>query len=160
MAEYTAIADQTVLANQPVIFTESPIPCTRGLIRHEDGTGLFNLSGAVPASEFQNRCCCQGEPTADYLVVFHGNIAVPEGGTVGEISLALSVDGTIIPATVMRVTPTVVQAYFNIGSSKNVQCYPGCCRNLSVVNSSADQASILVSNAVLDITRPDLVMTM
>lgn len=160
MAEYTAIADQTVLANQPVIFTESPIPCTRGLIRHEDGTGLFNLSGAVPASEFQNRCCCQGEPTADYLVVFHGNIAVPEGGTVGEISLALSVDGTIIPATVMRVTPTVVQAYFNVGSSKNVQCYPGCCRNLSVVNSSADQASILVSNAVLDITRPDLVMTM
>lgn len=160
MAEYTAIADQTVLANQPVIFTESPIPCTRGLIRHEDGTGLFNLSGAVPASEFQNRCCCQGEPTADYLVVFHANIAVPEGGTVGEISLALSVDGTIIPATVMRVTPTVVQAYFNVGSSKNVQCYPGCCRNLSVVNSSADQASILVSNAVLDITRPDLVMTM
>lgn len=160
MAEYTAIADQTVLANQPVIFTESPIPCTRGLIRHEDGTGLFNLSGAVPVSEFQNRCCCQGEPTADYLVVFHANIAVPEGGTVGEISLALSVDGTIIPATVMRVTPTVVQAYFNVGSSKNVQCYPGCCRNLSVVNSSADQASILVSNAVLDITRPDLVMTM
>lgn len=160
MAEYTAIADQTVLANQPVIFTESPIPCTRGLIRHEDGTGLFNLSGAVPVSEFQNRCCCQGEPTADYLVVFHANIAVPEGGTVGEISLALSVDGTIIPATVMRVTPTVVQAYFNVGSSKNVQCYPGCCRNLSVVNSSADQASILVSNAVLEITRPDLVMTM
>lgn len=160
MAEYTAIADQTVLANQPVIFTESPIPCTRGLIRHEDGTGLFNLSGAVPVSEFQNRCCCQGEPTADYLVVFHANIAVPEGGTVGEISLALSVDGTIIPATVMKVTPTVVQAYFNVGSSKNVQCYPGCCRNLSVVNSSADQASILVSNAVLDITRPDLVMTM
>lgn len=160
MAEYTAIADQTVLANQPVVFTESPIPCTRGLIRHEDGTGLFNLSGAVPVSEFQNRCCCQGEPTADYLVVFHGNIAVPEGGTVGEISLALSVDGTIIPATVMRVTPTVVQAYFNVGSSKNVQCYPGCCRNLSVVNSSADQASILVSNAVLEITRPDLVMTM
>lgn len=160
MAEYTAIADQTVLANQPVIFTESPIPCTRGLIRHEDGTGLFNLSGAVPVSEFQNRCCCQGEPTADYLVVFHANIAVPEGGTVGEISLALSVDGTIIPATVMRVTPTVVQAYFNVGSSKNVQCYPGCCRNLSVVNSSADQASISVSNAVLEITRPDLVMTM
>ena len=160
MAEYTAIADQTVLANQPVVFTESPIPCTRGLIRHEDGTGLFNLSGAVPVSEYQNRCCCQGEPTADYLVVFHANIAVPEGGTVGEISLALALDGTTIPATIMRVTPTVVEAYFNVGSSKNVQCYPGCCRNLSVINSSANQASVLVSNAVLDITRPDLILTM
>ena len=160
MAEYTAIADQTVLANQPVVFTESPIPCTRGLIRHEDGTGLFNLSGAVPVSEYQNRCCCQGEPTADYLVVFHANIAVPEGGTVGEISLALALDGTTIPATIMRVTPTVGEAYFNVGSSKNVQCYPGCCRNLSVINSSANQASVLVSNAVLDITRPDLILTM
>ena len=70
MAEYTAIADQTVLNGQPMIFTETTVPCNRGLIRHEDGTGLFSLSGAVPASEYQNRCCCQGEPTADYLVVF------------------------------------------------------------------------------------------
>lgn len=159
MAEYTAIAEQTVEANQPMIFTETTIPCTKGLIRHEDGTGLFNLSGAIPASEYYNRCCCQGEPTADYLVAFHANIAVPDGGTVGEIQMAIAMDGTIIPATRMIVTPTVVEAFFNIGTSKNVQCYPGCCRNLSIVNASADQAEILVSNAILDITRPDLVMT-
>lgn len=160
MAEYTAIAEQTVLGGQPMIFTETSIPCTRGLIRHEDGTGLFNLSGAVPASEYQNRCCCQGEPTADYLVVFHANIAVPEGGTAGEIQMSLALDGTSIPATRMIVTPTAVEAFFNIGTSKNVQCYPGCCRNLSIVNTSADQASVLVSNAILNITRPDLVLTM
>ncbi len=160
MAEYTAIAEQTVLNGQPMIFTESPIPCTRGLIRHEDGTGLFNLSGAVPASEYQNRCCCQGEPTADYLVEFHANIAVPADGTAGEIQMALAMDGTIIPATRMIVTPTAVSAYFNIGTTKNVQCYPGCCRNLSIVNTSLNQASILVSNAVLDITRPDLQLTL
>lgn len=160
MAEYTAIAEQTVLNGQPVIFTESPIPCTRGLIRHEDGTGIFTLSGAVPVSEYQNRCCCQGEPTADYLVVFHANIAVPTDGTAGEIQLSLALDGTIIPATRMIVTPTAVEAFFNVGTSKNVQCFPGCCRNLSVVNTSANQASDLVSNAVLDITRPDLLMTL
>lgn len=160
MAEYTAIAEQTVLSGQPMIFTETSIPCTRGLIRHEDGTGLFNLSGAVPVSEYQNRCCCQGEPTADYLVVFHANIAVPEGGTAGEIQMSLALDGTSIPATRMIVTPTAVEAFFNIGTSKNVQCYPGCCRNLSIVNTSADQASVLVSNAILNITRPDLILTM
>lgn len=160
MAEYTAIAQQTVEYNQPISFTETTIRCTRGLIRHEDGTGLFNLSGAVPAVEYQNRCCCQGEPTADYLVVFHANIAVPEGGTAGEIQLALSLDGTIIPATRMIVTPTVAEAFFNVGTSKNIQCYPGCCRNFSVVNSSVSQDAILVSNAILDITRPDLVLTM
>lgn len=160
MAEYTAIADQTVLNGQPMIFTETAVPCNRGLIRHEDGTGLFNLSGAVPVSEYQNRCCCQGEPTADYLVVFHANIALPEGGTVGEIQMALALDGTILPATRMIVTPTAVEAFFNIGTSKNVQCYPGCCRNLSVVNTSPNQADIVVSNAILDITRPDLILTM
>lgn len=73
--------------------------------------------------------------------------------------MAIAMDGTIIPATRMIVTPTVVEAFFHIGTSKNVQCYPGCCRNLSIVNASADQAAILVSNAILDITRPDLVMT-
>lgn len=160
MAEYTAIAEQTVLNGQPVVFTESPIPCTRGLVRHEDGTGLFNLSGAVPASEYQNRCCCMGEPTADYLVTFHANIAIPEGGTVGPIQLAIAMDGTIIPASTMIVTPTAVEAFFNVGTDKNVQCYPGCCRNLSIVNTSADQASVSVSNAILEITRPDLVMTL
>ncbi len=160
MAEYTAIADQTVASGQPMIFTETTVPCNRGLIRHEDGTGLFNLSGAVPVSEYQNRCCCQGEPTADYLVVFHANIALPEGGTVGEIQMALALDGTILPATRMIVTPTAVEAFFNIGTSKNVQCYPGCCRNLSVVNTSPNQADIVVSNAILDITRPDLILTM
>lgn len=29
-AEYSANVAQTVLANQPVIFTESPVPCRRG----------------------------------------------------------------------------------------------------------------------------------
>lgn len=160
MAEYTAIANQNVLSGQPVVFTETTIPCTKGLIRHEDGTGLFNLSGAVPAAEYQNRCCCMPEPTADYLVVFHANIALPEGGTPGEIQLSLAMDGTILPATRMIVTPTVVQAFFNVGTSKNVQCYPGCCRNLSIVNTSDNQAEIVVSNAILDITRPDLILTM
>lgn len=160
MAEYTAIAQQMVEYNQPISFTETTIPCTRGLIRHEDGTGLFNLSGAVPVSEYTNRCPCQAEPTADYLIAFHANIAVPEGGTAGEIQLALSLDGTIIPATRMIVTPTVAAAFFNVGTHKNIQCYPGCCRNFSVVNSSVSQDAILVSNAILDITRPDLILTM
>ena len=160
MAEYTAIAQQQVEYNQPVVFTETTIPCTRGLIRHEDGSGLFNLSGAVPATEYQNRCCCQGEPTADYLVNFHANIALPEGATPGEIQLALAIDGTIIPATRMIVTPTAAQAFFYVGTAKNVQCYPGCCRNFSIVNSSVSQDTITVSNAIVNITRPDLVLTM
>lgn len=160
MAEYTAIAQQQVAYLQPIIWTETSIPCDRGLIRHEDGSGLFTLSGAVPASEFANRCPCQGEPTADYLVVCHANIAIPTGVAVSEIQLALQIDGAIVPATLMKATPTAVEAFFNVGTNKNVQAFPGCCSKLAVVNATTEQTDILVSNAIIDITRPDLVMTM
>lgn len=159
MAEYTAIAEQQVAYLQPIVWTETTIPCNRGLIRHEDGSGVFSLSGAVPAEEFQNRCCCEGLPSADYLVAFHANIATPTGVDVGEIRLALAMDGVVIPATIMKTTPTVVEAYFNVGTNKNVQAFPGCCEKLSVVNATVAQTDILVSNAIIDITRPDLVMT-
>ena len=159
MAEFTAVAEQTVSYLQPVVFTETSVPCTRRLIRHEDGTGTFSLSGAVPASEF-NGCPCCNDPSADYLVVFHANIAIPTGVAVSEISLGLMVNGAVVPATIMRATPTVVEAYFNVGTSKNVRAFPGCCSSLSVVNTTTEQTDILVSNAILDITRPDLVVTM
>ena len=75
MPEYTAIATQTVAANQNVLFTEAPIPCTKGLITHRVGSGLFNLRG--------NCSQCR----ARYKVDFIGNIAVSTGGTPGPISV-------------------------------------------------------------------------
>jgi hypothetical protein len=154
MAEYTATAEQTVEQNQPIVFTNTSVPCNRGFVRHEDGTGSFTLSGVMATNK---GCCCCDQPSADYLVNFSANIAVPEGGTAGPISFALALAGTVIPATEMIVTPAAVGEFFNISVSKNVQLFAGCCRDLSVVNTS-DQ-STTVSNAIINITRPDLVMS-
>lgn len=154
MAEYTAIAEQTVEVAQPIVFTNTSVPCNRGFVRHEDGTGSFTLSGNTIRN---TSCCCCDTPSADYLVTFSANIAVPEGGTAEAISVALSLGGTAIPATQMIVTPTAVQAFFNVATSKNVSLFSGCCRDLAVVNTSGQ--AILVSNAVINFTRPDLVMT-
>ena len=44
MAEYSANVLQTVTASGAVVFTESPQPCTRGLIYHRDESGLFRLA--------------------------------------------------------------------------------------------------------------------
>ena len=151
MAEYTAIAQQQVAYLQPIIWTETSIPCDRGLIRHEDGSGLFTLSGAVPASEFANRCPCQGEPTADYLVVCHANIAIPTGGTVEAISLAISLEGEPIGPTTMIVTPAAVEEFFNVSSSVFIDVPKGCCLNIGVRNTSTQP--ILVQNANLIIER-------
>ena len=44
MAEYSSNAVQVVPVSGSVIFTESPVPCNRGLVYHRDDTGLFRLA--------------------------------------------------------------------------------------------------------------------
>jgi hypothetical protein len=156
MAEYTAVTEQIVAVNQPIIFTETSVPCDRGFVQHEDGTGSFTLSGTVVRKSRCN-CACKGMPSADYLVDFSANIAVPDGGTAETISVALSLGGTVIPATQMIVTPAATGEFFNVSVAKNVRLYAGCCRDLAVVNTSGQ--AISVSNAIINFTRPDLVMS-
>lgn len=50
MPEYTAIAAQTVAANQNVLFTEAPIPCTKGLVTHRAGSGLLTSVVTAPSA--------------------------------------------------------------------------------------------------------------
>lgn len=152
MAEYSSNALQTVAQNGSVIFTESPVPCTRGLIRHREGSGSFLLKGYVPSTP----CGCAAK-SAEYLALFGANVAIPTGGTVGEISLALAIDGSVIPSSTMIVTPAAVEEFFNVSCAVNAQIWRGCCETLSVVNTS-DQ-SILVQNANIVISRPDLNVT-
>lgn len=153
MAEYSANATQTIAQGGAVVFTDAPVPCTRGFVRHRDGSGNFLLSGWTP-----NRCtCCGKKAEATYLVDFGANISVPEGGTAGEISLAIALDGTVLPGSEMTVTPAAAENYFNVSRAINVQVWNGCCENVSVINTS-DQP-IQVENANIIFTRPDLVVS-
>ena len=142
MAEWSANAQQTVNPGETVIFTENPVPGRLGLVRHRDGTGIFLLKGL-------SGCPCN--PSTNYLVQFGANIAIPTGGTVGPISLALAIDGNTVPATQMTITPAAVEEFGNVAVSANVSVWCGCCENFSVRNIS-DQP-ILVQNANLIISR-------
>ena len=152
MAEYSAVAVQTVNPGESVVFTATTIPCTRGLVQHSDETGNFLLSGWVPSN---NGCpCCNNNNPADYLVDFGANITVPTGGTPGEISVAFAVDGSTLPASAMMATPAAIGDFFNVARSITVEIFNGCCQTLTIRNTS-DQA-INVQNATVRITRPDL----
>lgn len=153
MAEYSAVAVQTVNPGETVVFTESPVPCNRGFVRHRDGTGNFLLAGVA----CKRRCACMGPANAMYLVDFGANIAVPEGETVGTISLAIAVDGATVPASEMEITPAAVDNYFNVSRAINVPIWAGCCETVSIRNTSA--IPISVSNANIIFTRPDLAVT-
>ena len=154
MAEYSNAALQTVNPGETIIFTESPVPCTRGLVRHRDDTGNFLLVGYVPK---QYGCPCKRQKEAQYLIDFGANIAIPTGGTAGAISVAITIDGATLPASTMTVTPTAVESFFNISRAINAAVFSGCCESLAVRNTSSQP--ILVQNANIIISRPDLAVT-
>lgn len=149
-AEYSANALQTVTAGSSVIFTESPVPCTKGMIYHREESGLFRL--ASPSVMGCNCCICsRNMPTANYEVAFHANVQIPTGGTVGPISLALYVDGDEDPSSTMIVTPAAVQEAFNVGADIIV-AVPWICRcsGVSVRNIGTEPIEVLNANIVFD----------
>lgn len=77
-----------------------------------------------------------------YLVTFSGNIAVPTGETVGEISLAMTYDGEVLGGSTMRVTPAAVEEYFNVSTQHYVDVYCNCCVNVAIQNTSGIPALV------------------
>lgn len=134
MAEYLANAVQTVALNQPVIFTAS-IPCTKGYIYHEDETGIFILKGIT------NNCF------ARYQVTLNGNVAIPEGGEVTPIALALAVNGEPRVTSQAIYTPAAVDEYGNLTSTAIVTVPRGCCFTLSARYVAADETATPVIEA-------------
>ena len=149
MAEYINVAVQNVGLNNALAFNSS-IPCNKGYVLHEDGTGNFYLRGCTP------NCF------ARYQITFNGNIAIPEGATeITPIAVAIAVDGETRQASISEITPTDVDAYGNVTSTAIVTVPRGNSRTVSVryVDATVDDAvttptpSIEVKNANLTITR-------
>lgn len=140
---------QAVSLNAPVLFDTS-IPCSRGYVYHESNTGNFILKGAV------NGCGC----FAHYQATFNGNIAIPEGGTVVPIAVALTVNGEPRLTSRAIYTPAAVDEYGNVTSTAIIKVPKGCCFSLGVdaVPASADPTVvpapvINVQNANLTVSR-------
>ena len=72
MAEFTAIALQTVAQGDDIAFTETPVNGTKCIV-HRQGSGIVKLRGIT------NQC------RARFLISYSGNIQIPTGGTVEAI---------------------------------------------------------------------------
>lgn len=136
--EIIANALQAVPANQNVYFTDTVV-CGNCSMTHRDDSSLVTLRGLT------NQC------RARFRISFGSNIAIPTGGTVGPISLAIAIDGEPVRATTMTVTPAAVGEFFNVYASVFVDVPRGCCVTVSVRNITA--ADIDVQNANLIIER-------
>lgn len=138
MAEFTAVATQEVAQNGNVIFTNTAVRGTN-CIKHREGSGIITLRGLT------NQC------RARYFVEFSSNIAVPAGGTAGEISLAIAINGEPVLSSQMRSTPAAVSQYNNVSAGIYVDVPAGCCVNIAVENTSTQ--AIDVANANIVVTR-------
>lgn len=148
MAEFLKNDIQTVALNAPILFNAS-IPCNKGYVYHEDETGVFILRGIT--------CNC----FARYQVTFNGNIAIPEGGEVTPIAVALAVSGEPRLTSRAIFTPAAVDEYGNVTSTALITVPKGCCFSLAVeyVDATTDDATVTptplieVQNANLVINR-------
>lgn len=136
--EITSNALQTIQSNQNVLFTETPVSgnCS---IMHREGSGLVSIRGLT-----------QQQSRARFRVTFGANIAVPTGETAGPISLAIAINGEPIPATTMIVTPTAVEAFFNVASSIFLDVPAGCCSSISVQNTSTIPIEAQSANLIVE----------
>lgn len=137
MAEYTNAYVQSVAPNANVVFTEEPVS-GKGCIVHREGSGLITLRGMT------NQC------RALFRVTFGGNIAIPTGGTVGEISIAIAIDGEPVPSATATVTPAAVANFFNVFSSVFIEAPKGCCVTVSVRNINTQAIEVENANIIVE----------
>lgn len=130
MIELLNATPQTVAVGQSVPFAEE-IGSKCGAERHRAGSAQLTL--VKPGR---------------YLVSFAGNIAVPAtGGTVGEISLGIALNGEPLTGSIMRVTPAAISEYFNVATMHYIDVPCGCCVTITVQNTGA---------SIVDVDNPNL----
>lgn len=144
-AEYLANAVQEVALNAPIIFTAS-IPCRNGFIYHEAETGIFILRGIT------NQCF------ATYQVTFNGNIAIPEGGTVTPIAVAITVQGEPRLTSRAIFTPAAAEDYGNVTSTAIIKVPRGCCFSVAVESGPATTDPTVTPAPVIEVQNANLVI--
>ena len=138
MAQYTNVFVQQIAANANAVFSETPVAGSNCIV-HREGSGIVKLKGNT------NQC------RARYLVTFNGNIAIPTGGTVGPISIAIALEGEALGSATATVTPAAVGDEFNVAASTFVDVERGCCVTVSIKNVNAQ--TIELQNASIIVTR-------
>ena len=135
--ELIANALQTVEAGANVQFTDEAVGGCNSIL-HRAGSGQATLRGIT------TQC------RARFRVFFSGNIAIPTGGTVEAISLAIAINGESIASTTMIQTPAAVEEFANVASAVYIDVPANCCVTVSVKNVSSQAVDIQNANLIVE----------
>lgn len=120
-----------------MLLTETAVDGNCSIV-HRDGAGIVTLRGLT------NQC------RARYKVSFGANISIPTGGTVGAISVALSVNGEALNSALAIITPAAVEQYGNIFVAVNIDVPRGCCVTVAAENTSTQAINIANANMIVE----------
>jgi hypothetical protein len=142
MAEFVqSQTPQNVPYGQNVQLIDS-IKCPCGCVMHRNGSGIVTLRGG-----------------GRYEVTWNGNIAVPEGGTVAAIALALAIDGEAVESSRAVVTPAAVEQYFNVTSTAIITVPRCCCYTVAVKNVNAGVGGEIVDAQTISVADGNLTVS-
>ena len=138
MAKYITSSDVNVALNGTIPFDIVSIPCNSGNVIPLT-SGILTLKGNTT-----NRF-------ARYLVTVQANVAIPEGGEVTAVALAITINGVAVPESVAIITPQAVEEYNHINTSYEVTVPRGCCVSVSAayVDGTEDDATTTPTPSVL-----------
>lgn len=138
ISKYLTSTDQNVALNNTVPFDIVSIPCNRGCVIPIT-TGVLTLKGNT-----SNRF-------ARYEVKLQANVAIPEGGAVTPIALAITLNGVAIPDSVAIVTPVAAEEFWHINTSVTITVPCDCCISVSAayVDATEDNASVTPTPSIL-----------
>ena len=130
MAKYLTATDQNVALNGYIPFDVVSIPCRRGCVI-PIAVGILTLrSGA--ANQVR------------YKVKLEGNVAIPEGGAVTPLAVAITLNGVPLADSVAIVTPAAAGDFWHINTSTTITVPVGCCVSVSAayVDGTEDDAAV------------------
>lgn len=137
--EYSYPLVQTVEVDENILFLNGNRACKKGLIMHNDASGVFRIKGV------SNAC------KTIYKVHFNANIAIAEGGTVEPISVALKQNGEVLRNAIATVTPAAIGDFWNVSLETFLELPCGCCDTVSVENISETTAiDVVNANLIID----------
>jgi len=131
MAKYITPTDTNVALNGTFPFSVVSIPCNKGCVVPL-ATGVVTLQGGST-----NRF-------ARYNVDLQANVAIPTGGAVTPLAVAITLNGVPIPDSVAIVTPAAAEDVWHINTSTTITVPCGCCVSVSAayVDATEDDAAV------------------
>ena len=148
MAKYITSTDQNVALNSAIPFDVVSIPCNKGCVV-PIATGVLTLKG-----DTVNRF-------ARYEVTVQANVAIPTGGAVTPLAVAITLNGVAIPESVAIVTPAAAEDVWHINTTATVTVPCGCCVSVSAayVDATEDDAAVTPTPSIFVRRRASLTVT-